>query len=112
VVRREVQAHHPIEEIDGFTGREAQVRLAQFGQLTTRAQASQGQRRSGAGSDHQMQLRRQMVEQKGESVVDRLSRDEVIVVEISGEHQSRSPSINMRNCRAVPAACPCQWLFI
>ena len=28
-----------------------------------------------------MQLRRQMVEQKGEGVVDRLSRDEVIIVE-------------------------------
>lgn len=58
VARREVRAHHPIEESGGpvvsahrtnrFTGRKAQVRLAQFGQLTTRAQASQGQRRVGA----------------------------------------------------------------
>ncbi len=82
VVRSEVQAHHPIEESGGFTGRKAQVR---FGQLTTRAQASQGQRRIGAGSDDQMQLRRQMVEQKGESIVDRLSRDEVIIVENEGK---------------------------
>lgn len=84
MVRREVQAHHPIEESGGFIGRKAQVRLAQFGQLTTRAQASQGQGRVGAGSNHQMQLRRQMVEQKGESVVDRLSRDEMSLLPLSG----------------------------
>ena len=85
MVRSEVQAPHPIEESGGFVGRKAQVRLAQFGQLTTRAQASQGQGRVGAGSDDQMQLRQQMVEQKGKSVVDRLSRDEVIIVENEGK---------------------------
>jgi len=42
VVRNEVQAHHPIEKSGGFVGRKAQVELAQFGQLTTRAQTSQG----------------------------------------------------------------------
>jgi len=85
VVRREVQAHHLIEESGGFTGRKAQVRLAQFGQLTTRAQASQGQRRGGAGSEHQMQLRRQMVEQKGEGVVDGFGLYHVVVIEDEGK---------------------------
>lgn len=52
MVRKEVQAHHPIEESGSFSGRKARARLAPFGQLTTRAQASQGQGRVGAGSDH------------------------------------------------------------
>ena len=63
--RREVEAHHLVEKCGGFGGGKAQVGGAQLGQLAAGAQPGQGQRRILAGGDHQVQLRRQVLEQKG-----------------------------------------------
>ena len=79
---RKVQAHHLVEEFGGFGGGKAQVRGAQFGQLAPGAQTGQGQGWILAGGDDQVHLWRQVLEQKGEGVVDAAwSLDQVIVVE-------------------------------
>ena len=44
VLRREVEAHHPVEELGGFGGGEAQVGRAQLGQLAPGTPPGQGQR--------------------------------------------------------------------
>ncbi len=51
VIRREFQARDPAQKLGSFIRREAQVGLAQFGQLPTAAQARDGQGRVGAGGD-------------------------------------------------------------
>ena len=93
VVRGEVQAHHLVEELGGFGGGEAQVGGAQLGQLAPGAQPGQRQRRILAGGDDQVHLRRQVFEQKGQGLVDRLGINDVVVVEdedeLSGRRRSR-----------------------
>jgi hypothetical protein len=54
---------------------------ADFRKLIAGTKAREGQRRVGAGEDHQMHLRRQVVEEKRDSVVHRLGRDKVIVIQ-------------------------------
>jgi hypothetical protein len=81
VVRREVQTHHPIEESGGFTGRKAQIRLAQFGQLATTPKMRKVQRRIGASGNHQTHVIWQVIEQKFKGIVNRLGGDEVVVIE-------------------------------
>ena len=85
VLRREVQAHRPSEELGGFGGREAQVGGAQLGQLAPGAQPGQGQARVFAGGDDQMHPRRQVLEQEGDGLIDRLGVDHVVVVEDQDE---------------------------
>ena len=58
---------------------------AQFGELASGAQAGQGQRWVFTGGDNQMNLRRQMLEQKGEGLVDRFGVNHVVVVKDEDE---------------------------
>ena len=67
-LRRELQTHHLFEKAGGFGGRKAQVGGAQLGQLAAGAQAGQGQLWILAGGDDQVQLGRQVFEQKGEGL--------------------------------------------
>ena len=76
VRRREVEAHHRVEKSGGFGGGETQVGGAQFGQLAPGAEPGQGERRILAGGDDQVHLRRQVLEQKGEGLVDRPGLDQ------------------------------------
>ena len=85
VFRREVQAHHPVEKFGGFGGGETQVGGAQFGQLTPGAQPGQGEMRILTGGDDQVHLRRQVLEQKGEGLVDRLGLNQMVVVKDEDE---------------------------
>ena len=73
VVRREAEAHRVVEKLGGFGGREAQIGGAQFGQLSSGAQPGQRERGILSGGDDQVQLRRQVIDQKGERLIDRLA---------------------------------------
>ena len=84
-VRREVQAHRPVEKLGGFAGGETQVRGTQFGQLAARAEPGQGQRRILTGGDDQVHLRRQVFQQKGEGLVHRFGINHVVVVKDEDE---------------------------
>ena len=72
VFRREVQAHHPIEKVGGFGGRKAQIGGAQFGQLTAHAQPGQWELGILSAGNDQPHLRRQMIDEEGERLIDRL----------------------------------------
>ena len=74
-----------LEKRGGFGGGKAQVGGAQLGQLAPGAQAGQGELRILAGGDDQVQLRRQVLEQKGEGIVNRLGIDHMVVVEDEDE---------------------------
>ena len=63
----EIQPHHPVEKFGGFGGGEAQIGGAQLGQLAPGAQAGQGELRVLTRGDHQVHLRRLVLEQKGEA---------------------------------------------
>ena len=78
---REAETHHLVEEGGRFVGRKAQIGGAQLGQLAPRPQAGQRQRRVSAAGNGQMQLARQMVEQKGQGGMDRLDFNQVVIVE-------------------------------
>jgi hypothetical protein len=54
---------------------------AQLAELAASAQAGQRQRRVLPGDDHQMQGRRQVLQQKGQGLVHRLAVDGVVVVQ-------------------------------
>ena len=82
---REVKPHHLIEEYGGFGGGKTQVGGAQFGQLAPGAQPGQGKLGIFAGGNDQVQLRRQVLEQKGEGLVNRLGVNQVVVVEDEDE---------------------------
>ena len=75
-----------IEKGSRFVAAKAQVVRVQFGQLPAGAQARQPQDRIGAGGQAQVHLWRQMVEQKGERLVNRRGLDHVVIVE--DEHQA------------------------
>ena len=92
VLGREVQAHHLVEKFGGFRGGKTQVGDAYFGQLAPGAQPGQGQGRILAGGDDQVHLRRQVLEQKGESVVDGLGIDQVVVIE-DEDHPARGMAV-------------------
>ena len=74
-----------VEKVGGFGGGKPQVGGAQFGQLAPGAQPGQGELRILAGGDDQVHLRRQVLEQKGEGMVNRLGIDHVVVVEDEDE---------------------------
>ena len=79
------QTHYSIKKLGRFDRGELQVGGAQLGQLAARPQPGQRQRRVLAGGDHQVHRRRQMLEQKGEGVVDGFGVDEVVVIEHQDE---------------------------
>ncbi len=82
---REVQPHHLVEKFGGFGGGEAQVGGAQFGQLAPGAQAGQGQRWVFTGGDDQVHLRRQVLEQKGEGLVNRFGINHMVIIQDEDE---------------------------
>ena len=75
------QAHRLVEVGRGLLGGEAQVGGADLDQLAARPQPRQRQGRVGPAGDHQVQLRREVVEQEGHRVVDLARLDDVVVVE-------------------------------
>ena len=81
----EIQSHHPVEEFGGFGGGKAQVGGAQFGQLTADAQAGQRQGRVFAAGDDQVHLRRQVLDEEGQGLVNRFGIDQVVVVKDENE---------------------------
>ena len=91
VLRRELQAHHPAEEVGRLFGRKAQVGGAQLGELAPGAEASEGQDRVLTSGDDEPQARRQVLEEEGELIIDFGGAGRVVVV----EHEKDIP------CRAV-----------
>ena len=79
------RSHHLVEKIGGFGGGEAQVGGAQLGQLASGTQPGQGKLWILTGGDDQVHLRRQVLDQKGEGVVNRLGVDQVVVVKDEDE---------------------------
>ena len=77
----QLQAHHPVEVRRGLVGREAQVGGADLDQLAARPQPGQRQRGIGAAGDHQVQPRRQVVEQERHPLLHLGRVDDVVVVE-------------------------------
>ena len=78
---RQRQAHHLVEVRRGLVGREAQVGGADLDQLAARSQPGQRQRGIGAAGDHQVQPRRQVLEQERHPVLHLARVDDVVVVE-------------------------------
>ena len=70
-----------VEKCGGFGSGEAQVGGAQLGQLAAGAQPGQRKRRVLTGGDDKVHLRRQVLQQKGQGLVDRWSVDGVVVVQ-------------------------------
>jgi len=75
VVRRNAQTHAGVQKSGRFVESEAQVGLALLGQLPTPPEPREGQGWVAAGGDDQVHSVRQMVEQKGEALVNRLGID-------------------------------------
>jgi CRISPR-associated protein Cas1 len=69
------------QEPSRFVPAEAQVGFAQLGDGSPGAQAREGQRRIGPSSDDQVEIWRDLLEQKGEPTMDRLAIDHVVVVQ-------------------------------
>ncbi len=86
-LRRKGEVHRAGEEFRGFGEREPQIGLAQFGDLSERAEARQGQGRILARSEGEVQRRRDVLDQESHDFVDRGGRDEVVIVE--DQHQRR-----------------------
>ena len=77
----EIQSHHPVEEIGGFGGGEAQVGGTQFGELIAHPQTCQRQGRVFAAGDDQAQLRRLVFDEEGQGFVNRFGVEQVVIVE-------------------------------
>ena len=81
IPRRQVQAHHLVEVRGGLVRREAQIGGADLDELATPPQASQRQRRVGAGRDHQVHRCGQVLQQVRHPALDVGRIDHVVVVE-------------------------------
>ena len=81
LVGGEVEVHDLVEKAGGLGRGEAQIGGAQLGQLASGAQSGQGQRGILAGGDDQVHLGRQVLDQEGQRIVDRLGVEDVVVVE-------------------------------
>jgi hypothetical protein len=81
VLRRQRQSHRLVQVRRGILGGEAQVVGTDLDELGARQQPRQRQRRIGAGRDHQVDLRGQVLEQEGHRLVHVARRDDVVVVE-------------------------------
>ena len=77
----QIQPHRLVEVRGGLVRREAQVGRTDLHELATRPQAGERQRRVGAGSDHEVQPRGQVLQQECHSVLHVVHVDEVVVVE-------------------------------
>ena len=84
---RKFQAHRLVEKAGGFGRGEAQIGDAQLGQLAASAQARQRQGRVFARGDHQVQLRRQALDQEGQGIVHGGVVHQVVVI----QHQDQAP---------------------
>ena len=71
VVGRQSQPHHLIEKRRGFFGRKAQVGRADFDQLITGAQPCERPGWIGSAGDDDVQVRRQVLKQINQRVMDR-----------------------------------------
>ena len=78
---REVQPHHPVEELPRLGRGEAEVGGAHLGELPATAEPGQRQRWVGAGRDHQVQVVGEVVEEEGHRLVHVRRFDGVVVVE-------------------------------
>ena len=74
-------SHHLLEESSGFVSRKAQIVLPDFKHLSPGPQAGDGQGRVLPRQNDQVNLGREMVQQKGQLVVNGWGVDDVIVVE-------------------------------
>ena len=81
VVRRQVQAHRVVEVGGGLVGGEPQVGGTDLEQLAPSAKARQRQRRIGPTAEHQVDLRRQVLQQERHGLVQLRRLDDVVVVE-------------------------------
>jgi hypothetical protein len=81
VARGQLQPGDVVEVGRGFLQGEAQVGGSDLDQGAARPQPGQGQLRVGAGTDHQVHLRREVLEQEGHAGLDVGAVDEVVVVE-------------------------------
>ena len=81
VIRGEVQAHRPVEELLGLGSREPEVGRAYLDELPTTTQPRQRQRRVGARRHHQVQLVGQVLDEEGHGVVHLGCLDHLVVVE-------------------------------
>src|SRR5207245_3304690 len=85
IFRREVQAHCLSEKFGRFGGGKTQISGAHLGQVAPSAEAGQGQRWILTGGDDQVHLWWQMIEQKGEGLVNRFGLKHVVVVKDEDE---------------------------
>ena len=69
------------EELDRLGGAEPQVFGPQLGQVPAYPQAAERQRRVGPGDEHQVQLRRAAIQQRGDRRVHLGAGDEMVVVQ-------------------------------
>ena len=67
---REVQCHHVLEVRRGLVGGEPQIGRADLNELAAGAQPSERQRWVGAAGNHQVDMRRETVNEEGHSLVD------------------------------------------
>jgi hypothetical protein len=81
VARRQIEPGDVVEVGRRLLEGEAQVSGPDLDQLAARPQAGQGQRRVLAGADHQVRLRREVVEQERHAGLDVGTVDQVVVVE-------------------------------
>ncbi len=81
----EVQAHHLVEKFGGFGGGKTQVGGAQLSQLTPGAQPGQGEMWILTGGDDQVHLWRQVLEQKGEGLVNRFGINHMVIIQHQDE---------------------------
>ena len=81
IPRGQVQVHHLVEVCGGLVRREAQIGRADLDQFAARPQASQRQRRIGAGGDHQVDPRREVLQEERHAALDVAGVDQVVVVE-------------------------------
>jgi hypothetical protein len=77
----QLKADRRAQQLGRLLKGEAQLALAQLGQLTAGPQPGQRQRRVSAASQHQPQRSWQVLQQEAERLVDRLGLDQVIVVQ-------------------------------
>lgn len=78
---READAHHRLEKGRRLAVIKTEVGRAYLNQLSTSPQARKGKRWVSAGSQDEMHLRRQVVEQERHPPMNRLCLDDVIVIQ-------------------------------
>jgi hypothetical protein len=80
-----LQTHHLAEECGGCVRGKGQIGGTQFGQLISGTPVGDREGRIGTGRDDQMHLRRQMVNQIRDRLVERWRFEHVVIVHDEGE---------------------------